>query len=208
MINRLSALLISLVVIAIVSLLVITGSQRLGWWSTTTAQVQPHSAASRYNASVVQDGILTFSPESGELGVMIKANTEARVSCGLTGITFPLMGPLLQKDDTIRLTIVQYAGEQPGGSDDLIYRSPALHSIDPSFSNTLVQFERGRKYAIKSDRDVTFQCGRNLETIYQCGNGVIEGTQAQAGVLHQAEECDGSQGCSPTCLRKTASSQR
>lgn len=144
----------------------------------------------------------TFTQQQGEMGILLKANTDSYVSCDLQNIAFPLLGPVLSKDAAIRFKIIQYEGTGPGDPNDKVFYSQAEHQADPALPpNTLTTFERGKKYVVRTDADLQFQCGSSLETVYRCGNGIIEAGQAIEGKWTPAEECDGGPGCSPDCKK-------
>ena len=152
-----------------------------------------------------------FSPSEGEQGLLLKANEESLFTCdGDPSVRYPLLGPVLSQDKTIRLHIIQYEGPLPGGPTDLLYASLAERTAHPDLPpNSLNAFARGKQYMVEADTDLTFQCGRYLDVVYRCGDGIVEGRQffPRIGIDHPAETCDdgntvGGDGCSATCQKE------
>ena len=99
-----------------------------------------------------------------EDGVVIPADHPTRFSCGgKRGVRFALLGPLLAKDDQIRIVIREYAWDFAAPTDRTFASPGARRADPPPPANTLTSFERGKAYEVTSSEPTVFQCGLYLE---------------------------------------------
>ena len=161
------------------------------------------SEAVSSSQSVADPSGATFTEQQAEFGILLQPHVKNYFSCNLQNIQFPLLGPLLSNNSKIQVEVDEYDGAEPGGPNDLVYYSDAVRKENPSLpANTLTTFTRGKQYMVETDTPLVFQCGRNLDTVYACGNGITEGEQAQPSGFHAAEQCDGGPNCNADCTVK------
>ncbi len=137
-----------------------------------------------------------------DLGIVIKANQRNHFACGgREGVQFTLLGPNLNTDSDTQITIMEFDWKNQFPNGNMFYSTAKRQAVSSLPPNTLTTFTRGKEYDVETTKDLFMQCGRNLDTMYKCGNGIVEGTQAipSIGFVHEQEECDGGTGCSKDC---------
>ncbi|MBU1911536.1 DUF4215 domain-containing protein, partial [Patescibacteria group bacterium] len=146
-----------------------------------------------------------FTINEATAAVIFQTNDHNQITCSSTN---PLSeGSVLSATDGIHFFVYEYTGDEPPFLGDFAFSSSMLKDQPLlAIRNTLDNITAGYTYYIRTDRDLVFDCNTGiLNTIYEYGNGVVEGEQIHnhLGLNHMAEQCDDGNtddgdGCSAT----------
>lgn len=148
--------------------------------------------AASLRASVTSDQKHFYESADTKKGVLLAADSHNYVLCDNTA--GPLVGKHLQRSLRSRHWIYEMSGSEPDRFDGRFYFSKAELMRNPNYAPmaTLDRLKKNNWYYVMSDIPLFFRCDTGFETVYECGNGLIEGEQwaPDAQVRHVNEECD------------------
>lgn len=156
------------------------------------SEVLRHTEPVSHASVLLANDRILFGRQATKRGIVVPADMHVYMQCAkeLT----PLTGPVLRNDTEIRFWVYELTGNEAESYDGRYAFSYGELEVNPKYEklNALTHFEGGTWYYVMSDTDLFFQCGSGLETLYACGNGIVEAQQwnPQKSMMHLEEECD------------------